>query len=121
MTPVTDRGAYFNDLASIHIQGLTPFIYMNSDRTGILKSKIQVLLNTILSDWHFMRWLRLGLGLYLVWQLVQRPDIFTGIVAAFFLFQAVTNTGCCGASGCAAPQKNPDSAKVEEVKYEEVK
>ena len=59
----------------------------------------------LVTNWHFMRWLRLAIGLFLVWQLVQRPDIFTAFVAAFFLFQALTNTGCCGASGCALPDR----------------
>ena len=78
---------------------------MNSNDQGIQKNKLQYLLNTVFSNWHFMRWLRLGLGLYLVWQLFQRPDIFTGAVAAFFLFQAITDTGCCGAGGCSVREK----------------
>lgn len=78
-------------------------------------------MNTVFANWHFMRWLRLGLGLYLLWQLTLRPDIFTGLVAAFFLFQALTNTGCCGASGCAVPEKRKAASEGEDVKYEEVK
>ena len=57
------------------------------------------------TNWHLMRWLRLAIALFLGWQLIQRPDIFTAFVATFFLFQALTNTGCCGAGGCAVPDR----------------
>ncbi|MEX1241814.1 MAG: hypothetical protein WEB30_18980 [Cyclobacteriaceae bacterium] len=93
---------------------------MNSNGAGV-QSKLQFLLQTIFSNWNFMRWLRLGLGLYLLWQLVQRPDIFTGLVAAFFLFQAITNTGCCGAGSCPVPEKKDTGSMSEEVKHEEIK
>lgn len=68
-----------------------------------------------------MRWLRLGISLFLIWQLIQRPDLFTAIVAAIFLFQTITNTGCCGASGCAiAPKEKKDSLQSDKVEFEEV-
>lgn len=66
---------------------------------------------SLVTNWHFMRWLRLAIALFLVWQLIQRPDIFTAFVAAFFLFQALTNTGCCGASGCALPDRENRNAE----------
>ena len=79
------------------------------------------MINTLLTGWNFMRWLRLGLGVFIAIQAVQTQDIFSGGIAAFFLFQAAANTGCCGTSGCAAPitQNNPD--KTEEAVFEEVK
>lgn len=76
--------------------------------------------DVVLSNWHFMRWLRLVLGVFVLWQVIQRPDIFTGLIAVFLLFQAVTNTGCCGAGGCAVPSKGKKPAGTE-VDYEEVK
>jgi hypothetical protein len=77
-------------------------------------------LETLLTGWHFMRWLRLGLGLMIAFQAVEMHDVWLGLMAVFFLFQAVTNTGCCGASGCAVPTKTTDG-KVEDVTYEEIK
>jgi hypothetical protein len=55
--------------------------------------------------------------------MVQSPDVFTGLIAGVFLFQAITNTGCCGASGCAVPgtENKTSTAKGEEVAYEEIK
>ncbi|MCZ8217591.1 MAG: hypothetical protein O9262_15210 [Cyclobacteriaceae bacterium] len=75
----------------------------------------------LLSNWHFMRWLRLILGLFIGYQAYAAHDAFAGIIAALFLFQAVTNTGCCGASGCAVPTKKPDEGNAEAFSYEEVK
>jgi hypothetical protein len=74
---------------------------------------------TLFTNWHFVRWFRLGIGLFIAVQAVQLHDSLSGFVAALFLFQAATNTGCCGASGCGVPpaQGNDD---VEDVKFEEI-
>ena len=76
---------------------------------------------TFLSDWHFMRFLRLGLGIYVAVQGIETQSIFSGIVAIFFLFQAITNTGCCGSSSCAVPTKKNNSNTIEDVEFEEIK
>ena len=76
---------------------------------------------TLLTNWNFMRILRLGLGIYIAVQAVENQSILSGIFAAFFILQAVTNTGCCGSSGCAVPIKKSNSNQIEEVEYEEVK
>jgi hypothetical protein len=76
---------------------------------------------TLLTDWNFMRILRLGVGIYIAVQAVETKSIVSGIFASFFLFQAITNTGCCGSNGCAVPIKKKNSDKIEEVEYEEVK
>lgn len=57
----------------------------------------------LLTGWTFMRWLRLALGLFMSFQAVALQDTFSGVFAAFFLFQALTNFGCCGVGGCAVP------------------
>lgn len=74
----------------------------------------------LFSDWHLMRWLRLGLGIYLAVQAVKVHDTLAGVIAAFFLIQAVTNTGCCGAGSCAIPTKTK-ADDIKEVDFEEVK
>jgi len=53
-----------------------------------------------------MRWLRLGLGLFFVYQAITGSDNISGFFGAFLLFQAATNTGC-GPAGCT-PQKSVD-------------
>ena len=76
---------------------------------------------TLFNNWNFMRFLRLGLGIYITVQAVETLSILSGVVAVFFLFQAITNTGCCGSNGCTLPTKKSNSAKTEEVKFEEIK
>ena len=76
---------------------------------------------TLLQNWNFMRFLRLGLGIYIAVQAVETLSFFSGIVAAFFIFQAVTNIGCCGSNACAVPIKKSKSDKTEEVTFEEIK
>jgi hypothetical protein len=76
---------------------------------------------TLLTGWNFMRWLRLGLGVFIAIQAVQTHDLFSGGIAAFFLFQVATNTGCCGASSCAVPITKNNQDKTEDAIFEEVK
>ena len=76
---------------------------------------------TLFTDWNFMRILRLGLGIYISIQAVETQSMISAIFALFFLFQAITNTGCCGSNGCAVPIKKNNSSKTEEIEYEEVK
>ncbi|MFN8358046.1 MAG: hypothetical protein U0Y10_26525 [Spirosomataceae bacterium] len=67
-----------------------------------------------------MRWLRLGMGAYGAIQAIQLHDTLTGLIAAFFLFQAITNTGCCGATGCSSTNIQEPVQEVEEIHFEEV-
>jgi len=76
---------------------------------------------TILQNWNFMRLLRLTLGIYIAVQAIETLSIFSGVVAVFFIFQAVTNTACCGSNGCAVPIKKSNPDKTEEVEFEEIK
>lgn len=76
---------------------------------------------TLLTNWHFMRWLRLGIGLAIAVQSIISHEPIAGAIAALFLFQAVTNTGCGGANGCAVPTTRSKVNKVENVEFEEVK
>jgi hypothetical protein len=76
---------------------------------------------TLLTGWHFMRWLRLGLGLFIAIQAVKTHDTISGFIAAFFLFQAVTNTGCCGANSCTMPTTKKDNDTIEDVEFIEIK
>lgn len=76
----------------------------------------------LLTNWHFMRLLRLGIGMAMLVMGIQSADWLMGLFSTFFLYQAVTDTGCCGAQGCA-PTRKPASnaATVETVEYEEIK
>jgi hypothetical protein len=76
---------------------------------------------TLVSNWHFMRWLRLGLGLFVGYQAIVAHDALAGLIAVFLLYQAVSNTGCGGVGGCAVPTTSKKNNTVEDVEFEEVK
>lgn len=78
-------------------------------------------LQTLLTGWDFMRLFRLGIGLFIGVQAIQTQDSVAGMFAAFFLFQAVTNTGCCGANACIVPNNKGDQYKIEDAEFEEIK
>ncbi len=67
------------------------------------------MMNTIrqqlFTGWHFMRWLRLGMGILIIVQAVEIKNAFIGIIGAFFFLQSITGSGCCGANGCTLPVK----------------
>ena len=76
-------------------------------------------MKNIFSQWHFMRFIRLAMGLYLIFEVVATKQWFLGIFALLFLVQAVFNIGCCGANGCGvSPKKSKNAA--EPLDYEEV-
>lgn len=62
----------------------------------------------LFTGWNFLRWIRLAFGILLTVQTIQTHDTLSGFFAAFFLFQAFTNTGCCGVNGCALPEKKSE-------------
>ncbi|KXK37204.1 MAG: hypothetical protein J5I52_05405 [Saprospiraceae bacterium] len=78
------------------------------------------MLDLILKDWHFMRWLRLGIGLYFGYVAISGGESVLGFIAAFFLIQAVFNTGC-GPAGCAPRSYDVRHNYKEEPDFEIVK
>lgn len=75
----------------------------------------------LLSNWHFMRILRLGTGIFFAINAIKTHDSISGIISAFLLFQAITNTGCCGATGCSTPTAKKNTENSKEIEYEEIK
>ncbi|MGZ3822405.1 MAG: hypothetical protein ACXVJP_10225 [Mucilaginibacter sp.] len=75
-------------------------------------------------NWHIMRIIRLGFGIYLLVWAIQTKDWSIGLFSAFFVLMASTGSGCCGAQGCNSP-KVTDKADLQngqhEIEYEEVK
>lgn len=78
-------------------------------------------LQSLLTGWNFMRFLRLGVGIFIGVQAIQYHDVLSGLIASVFLLQAATNTGCCGASGCATNNNYNTKNNIQEVEFEEVK
>ncbi|MBI5538468.1 MAG: hypothetical protein HY951_00280 [Bacteroidia bacterium] len=76
----------------------------------------------LLSNWHFMRILRLGTGIFFAINAIKTHDSISGIISVFLLFQALTNTGCCGVNGCSTiPNAKKDTDNSKEIEYEEIK
>jgi hypothetical protein len=82
---------------------------------------MQTFKQILFTGWNFMRWLRLIIGIIFAVQGIQLHDSITGFIGAFFLFQAITNTGCCGVGGCSVPGKKRTDTLTEDAQYEEVK
>ena len=74
----------------------------------------------IFSNWNFMRFLRLGLGIFIIVQSVIVKDWTMGILGLLFTIMSVFNIGCCGIGGCAtaAPKRSAETTK--DITYEEV-
>ncbi|MEK8181028.1 hypothetical protein WMW71_11820 [Flavobacterium buctense] len=53
----------------------------------------------LFSNWHLMRFFRLGFALFLFYQAYETHHWFFVAFGVFFLFQALFNLGC-GSSGC---------------------
>lgn len=78
-------------------------------------------LQTLLTGWNFMRFVRLGVGIFIGVQAIQYRDVLSGLIASVFLLQAATNTGCCGINGCATNNKYNTKNTTQDVEFEEVK
>jgi hypothetical protein len=70
-----------------------------------------------------MRIMRLAIGVWLLVVGIQTHDWAVGLFSIFFLYQAVTDTGCCGTQGCYTPSGKTAAKKegTEDIEYEEVK
>jgi len=79
-----------------------------------------MIIKRILLGWNLIRGLRLLIGVYFAVQAIETMEIFSGIIAAFFLYQAITNTGCCGANSCAVPDAKNTTDKPKEVDLIEI-
>lgn len=78
--------------------------------------------NSLLENWHLMRWIRLSFGIIIAVQAIQTHDVLVGSISIFFLYQAVTNTGCCGANQCNMSTEKPTlSTKEDVMNFEEIK
>ncbi len=76
------------------------------------------------NNWHLGRVMRLGIGIMLIVMGIQSHDWAMGLFSIFFLYQAVTDTGCCGSQGCYAPPRKTranDAATETVTEYEEIK
>ena len=72
----------------------------------------------LLTDWNFVRIFRLSLGISFAVYAIDSKDTVSGFVSLFLIFQAVTNTGCCGVSGCGVPVTKNNTNEQKVVEFE---
>ncbi|MBS1523529.1 MAG: hypothetical protein JST50_21180 [Bacteroidetes bacterium] len=75
----------------------------------------------LLTNWHFMRVIRLILSVWILVMAVPAHDWLMGSFGAFFLYTALTGVGCCGPAGCYVQQNKASAKNINDVEYEEVK
>jgi hypothetical protein len=73
----------------------------------------------IWSNWNFMRFFRLALGIVIIVQSVMARDWTMGILGGLFTIMPLFNIGCCGVGGCATPNRK-NIEPVKDITYEEV-
>jgi len=82
---------------------------------------LQSIKQTLFTQWTLLRWIRLIAGIIFGVQAIQLQDSIAAFVSFLFLFQAATNTGCCGVGGCSIPSEPKNTTPTHEVEYEEIK
>lgn len=80
----------------------------------------------LMTNWHLMRMVRLGIGVMMLVVGIQNKDWPVGLFSLFFLYQAVADTGCCGTQGCGPVRPNARNSTIaaaqeEVIEFEEVK
>jgi hypothetical protein len=80
---------------------------------------METIKQTLSTGWNFMRWLRLVFGIFFTIQGIQSSDRLMGVVGAFFLITALTNTSCGGSGACAIKNVPDNSKKNEESDLKE--
>ena len=80
----------------------------------------------LFTNWHLVRIMRLGIGIMMLVMGVQSKDWAIGLFSAFFLYQAITDTGCCGSQACYTPKNRgatgaTRTADETTIEYEEIK
>lgn len=68
-----------------------------------------------------MRIIRLIAGVYFAINAFKTHDTISGVISVFLLFQAITNTGCCGVGGCSTTPIKSEKNNSEEIEFEEIK
>ncbi len=77
----------------------------------------------LFTNWPLRRWIALGAGAFFLYQAFWYQDAVPGLLGAFFLFQAITNTGCLGSRSCAVPEAKSNrypTNEINDVEFSEI-
>lgn len=82
---------------------------------------LQTIKYNLFHNWNAIRIIRLVLSVIIIIQAVQIHDVLFGLLGVFFLYQALSNTGCCAMNTCSpTPTTNSNTQEVA-VEFEEIK
>ncbi len=73
----------------------------------------------ILTNWNFMRILRLFIAGIIIIQSIAARDVVIGLFGLLILGMAVFNIGCCGGGSCYTNYKK-DIQPTKDITYEEL-
>jgi hypothetical protein len=75
----------------------------------------------ILSNWNFMRALRLILGVIILVQGFEAKEWMYAFAGILLSGMAIANIGCCGVGGCNVPSRNSNKELIQkDITYEEI-
>lgn len=78
--------------------------------------------NRISTGWNFMRILRLAIGGLILFQGIERGEVFFIALGGLFSLLPILNMGCNGTSACGVPNSKIDqNTEEEDITYEEVR
>lgn len=80
---------------------------------------LKSLRENLLTNWHPLRWVALGIGLIAGYNWLVGGSALLGFMSLFFLFQAVTNTGCLGGH-CSPALAKMSKNDTDEIEFEEI-
>lgn len=82
----------------------------------------ELIRNQLFQNWHTMRWVALFLGLFLGMNWLVNSAPISGFLFLFFLFQAITNSGCMvGQCAPGSPAEGGERNLSREPDFEEIK
>ena len=73
----------------------------------------------ILTNWTFIRALRLIIGIGILYEGIISNDVLFGLAGLLFTGMAVFNKGCCGSQACYAPAQKTSAAE-KDITFDEV-
>jgi hypothetical protein len=78
--------------------------------------------NILTQNWNPARIFRVALGIAAVVYAIVSKDSMVGWIGALLLLTGISNTGCCGASGCATPINKKNAINTPgQIDFEEIK
>lgn len=76
-------------------------------------------MHNILKNWNFFRFIRLLMGILIIFQAFTVKDFFLGIAGLLFTSMTLFNIGCCGAGSCYSGKTKTEN-NTKDIEYEEV-